>query len=161
MLVMYIFCFFKQKTAYEMRISDWSSDVCSSDLLHPFRIDQQLVDNPGETRQREVQRDRRVGTDEALDRGVRDVALMPQSHVFHRRHGVGADDARLPGEIFGQDRVALVRHGRRALLAGRSEEHTSELQSLMRLSYAVFCLKKKKQEHKQKQYKSMKILYNL
>src|SRR3546814_17116730 len=97
MLVMYIFCFFKQKTAYEMRISDWSSDVCSSDLLHPFRIDQQLVDNPGETRQREVQRDRRVGTDEALDRGVRDVALMPQSPVFHRRHGVGAADARLPG----------------------------------------------------------------
>src|SRR3546814_1080731 len=29
-----VFCFFKQKTAYEMRISDWSSDVCSSDLLH-------------------------------------------------------------------------------------------------------------------------------
>src|SRR3546814_1824732 len=29
-----IFCFFKQKTAYEMRISDWSSDVCSSDLHH-------------------------------------------------------------------------------------------------------------------------------
>src|SRR3546814_1889995 len=28
----YVFCFFKQKTAYEMRISDWSSDVCSSDL---------------------------------------------------------------------------------------------------------------------------------
>src|SRR3546814_6280979 len=33
-LVLYI-CFFKQKTAYEMRISDWSSDVCSSDLGHP------------------------------------------------------------------------------------------------------------------------------
>src|SRR3546814_20485086 len=30
------FFFFKQKTAYEMRISDWSSDVCSSDLVHPF-----------------------------------------------------------------------------------------------------------------------------
>src|SRR3546814_5244493 len=30
------FLFFKQKTAYEMRISDWSSDVCSSDLLHPL-----------------------------------------------------------------------------------------------------------------------------
>src|SRR3546814_4589724 len=30
---MFVFCFFKQKTAYEMRISDWSSDVCSSDLL--------------------------------------------------------------------------------------------------------------------------------
>src|SRR3546814_7474868 len=32
-LVVYIFCVFKQKTAYEMRISDWSSDVCSSDLM--------------------------------------------------------------------------------------------------------------------------------
>src|SRR3546814_6501915 len=39
--IFYIFCvifFFKQKTAYEMRISDWSSDVCSSDLLTPTRI---------------------------------------------------------------------------------------------------------------------------
>src|SRR3546814_2332789 len=33
-----MFFFFKQETAYEMRISDWSSDVCSSDLLRPFRI---------------------------------------------------------------------------------------------------------------------------
>src|SRR3546814_3177363 len=41
--------------------------------------------------------------------------------------------------IFGQDR---------AILAERSEEHTSELQSLMRISYAVFCLKKKKKNHK-------------
>src|SRR3546814_7882677 len=32
-MVIYIFVFFKQKTAYEMRISDWSSDVCSSDLI--------------------------------------------------------------------------------------------------------------------------------
>src|SRR3546814_20307007 len=32
-LFVFLFCFFKQKTAYEMRISDWSSDVCSSDLL--------------------------------------------------------------------------------------------------------------------------------
>src|SRR3546814_3981935 len=32
-----MFCFFKQKTAYEMRISDWSSDVCSSDLQRPLR----------------------------------------------------------------------------------------------------------------------------
>src|SRR3546814_5837187 len=34
---MYVFFFFKQKTAYEMRISDWSSDVCSSDLTHAYR----------------------------------------------------------------------------------------------------------------------------
>src|SRR3546814_8765641 len=39
----------------------------------------------------------------------------------------------------------------------RSEEHTSELQSLMRISYAVFCLKKKKKQHKQKQKKQYNI----
>src|SRR3546814_6952586 len=33
-MIVIVFCFFKQKTAYEMRISDWSSDVCSADLLH-------------------------------------------------------------------------------------------------------------------------------
>src|SRR3546814_6903115 len=43
--------------------------------------------------------------------------------------------------------------------AGRSEEHTSELQSLMRISYAVFCLKKKKQ-HKHNTYITHKIIYN-
>src|SRR3546814_2929943 len=37
-LVVFVFFFFKQKTAYEMRISDWSSDVCSSDLGHPMKI---------------------------------------------------------------------------------------------------------------------------
>src|SRR3546814_1129071 len=42
------FFFFKQKTAYEMRISDWSSDVCSSDLVHPAgdRQDRYLRANP-------------------------------------------------------------------------------------------------------------------
>src|SRR3546814_16579945 len=37
MVFIYLFCFFKQKTAYEMRISDWSSDVCSSDLVGAFQ----------------------------------------------------------------------------------------------------------------------------
>src|SRR3546814_6330415 len=37
-LVFFVFFFFKQKTAYEMRISDWSSDVCSSDLIRPARV---------------------------------------------------------------------------------------------------------------------------
>src|SRR3546814_10957332 len=39
-----LFFFFKQKTAYEMRISDWSSDVCSSDLVDGFRLEQLLAD---------------------------------------------------------------------------------------------------------------------
>src|SRR3546814_7938324 len=38
MVCLQLFFFFKQKTAYEMRISDWSSDVCSSDLSHQYRI---------------------------------------------------------------------------------------------------------------------------
>src|SRR3546814_1376200 len=48
--------------------------------------------------------------------------------------------------ISGGDRITLKRPGARALACNRvrSEEHTSELQSLMRISYAVFCLKKKK-----------------
>src|SRR3546814_9297693 len=45
-----------------------------------------------------------------------------------------------------EDRVLQVRHVH-ADLVGRSEEHTSELQSLMRISYAVFCLKKKNTEY--------------
>src|SRR3546814_5747379 len=36
-MFLFLFCFFKQKTAYEMRISDWSSDVCSSDLICQLR----------------------------------------------------------------------------------------------------------------------------
>src|SRR3546814_2645401 len=42
---MMFFFFFKQKTAYEMRISDWSSDVCSSDLREPEIVDQKQIDN--------------------------------------------------------------------------------------------------------------------
>src|SRR3546814_5515715 len=54
----------------------------------------------------------------------------------------------VPGHCYANVRQALVST---LNLAHRSEEHTSELQSLMRISYAVFCLKKKKQaEHKQK-----------
>src|SRR3546814_5758412 len=61
-------------------------------------------------------------------------ALHPQAH--QRRDLFGLDEIALHG--IGQ-RVAVERHD------PRSEEHTSELQSLMRISYAVFCLKKKKQ----------------
>src|SRR3546814_3355853 len=91
-----------------MRISDWSSDVCSSDLHQP-RHD--LV--------ADAEEDRRV------------------------EHVVGeADRGRERDDVAGEQRQL---HARLALRdAVRSEEHTSELQSLMRISYAVFCLKKKK-----------------
>src|SRR3546814_2849591 len=107
-----IFVFsFKQKTAYEMRISDWSSDVCSSDL-------------PGDV-------GARGGAALCADAGGSERLLS----------GVGQPDdrgARARGlDLGGRSR----RSG--ALAALRSEEHTSELQSLMRISYAVFCLKQK------------------
>src|SRR3546814_12265066 len=51
LFVIYIFFFFKQKTAYEMRISDWSSDVCSSDVL---RFDEEQSLQPAEAFVREV-----------------------------------------------------------------------------------------------------------
>src|SRR3546814_7307290 len=76
-----------------------------------------------------------------------------------KRNGIGAD---FEGSHKAAQRVHIgdARHGAKrgadgpveqfTLLLKRSEEHTSELQSLMRISYAVFCLKKKKKQRKQK-----------
>src|SRR3546814_5942583 len=110
-----LFCvlfFFKRKTAYEMRISDWSSDVCSSDLL--------------------CLRARGIGF------GEQALALRAARKRLIKR----------AGRIGVRDRRVIDRDGAR-IEAGiaRSEEHTSELQSLMRISYAVFCLKKKNHTH--------------
>src|SRR3546814_3917017 len=108
------FFFFKQKTAYEMRISDWSSDVCSSDLILIFRLQLGVFD---------VERvDRRLLIGRDLDGDAFQVAQVADMAV---------------GEL-GRDLDPFP-----ALGGDRSEEHTSELQSLMRISYAVFCLKKK------------------
>src|SRR3546814_4270688 len=121
------FFFFKQKTAYEMRISDWSSDVCSSDLaLHGS---QHESGRPGRPRlrlfrQRLVRREQ----DQQPPRGRADRA---DRSAAVRRFAGHAQAGRLPP-------------GPEARAAQRSEEHTSELQPLMRNSYAVFCLKKKK-----------------
>src|SRR3546814_4856171 len=62
------------------------------------------------------------------------------------RAGAPAPDDHLPRQLSGDECAGCLPHGellRRLGMRGRSEEHTSELQSLMRLSYAVFCLKKK------------------
>src|SRR3546814_4917221 len=64
-------------------------------------------------------------------------------HVDVQKGAAHQEIARLGGDIFGELGQALGRD-RAGETALRSEEHTSELQSLMRISYAVFCLKKKK-----------------
>src|SRR3546814_5999665 len=112
-----------------MRISDWSSDVCSTDL--PSR--------PGRNRpKRRRSRDRAASSPppaRRLERDADGIDGRPSAsgdHVvaFLRRPA----SAERPGDM------------EMAAVAARSEEHTSELQSLMRISYAVFCLKKKKYE---------------
>src|SRR3546814_2661545 len=112
-----------------MRISDWSSDVCSSDLDRgPERDQQPLVLVPVVDRGVEHRAERGVDLDavvEAVDEG-RDLFVGGL-----RGH---ADEMRARRQF-----TSIARKG-----PSRSEEHTSELQSLMRISYAVFCLKKKK-----------------
>src|SRR3546814_5890113 len=103
-----------------MRISDWSSDVCSSDLLErgrdaSFRVGEPLVQDLRGAHDR-------IPAREAAVAGADRVRLGHAAQIAHQREGIGVAD---------RDRVY------------RSEEHTSELQSLMRISYAVFCLKKK------------------
>src|SRR3546814_8111355 len=106
-----------------MRISDWSSDVCSSDLLGGGAKAGAHVDAFGAQRQR---RDEAAPVADAARSEHRDFHL-----VSSRGDQDQARNIVLAG-VSGEDDIP------------RSEEHTSELQSLMRISYAVFCLKKKK-----------------
>src|SRR3546814_7923192 len=104
-----------------MRISDWSSDVCSSDLSLAY--------------------------DDALDSQLDNAIPALDRHGFHASFylPLAADTLRTRLDEW---RAAAARGhelGNHTLFhqCSRSEEHTSELQSLMRISYAVFCLKKK------------------
>src|SRR3546814_7611910 len=125
--------FVKQKTAYEMRISDWSSDVCSSDL----RDQLQLLALPQERAAAWLLSE---GQLYAAD-GRRCTSILYLQHAQDR-----------PSVLSDMRNAALciwrwsrwVRNPcHQSALRSRSEEHTSELQSLMRISYAVFCLQKK------------------
>src|SRR3546814_3479588 len=133
-------CGFKQKAAYEMRMSDWSSDVCSSDLSGP------------------------AGLPESASAFLR-ILMDPFAFLASWRELIRAAPALLPPgrpfEMLTHDRPDPACHSRQRGGSGRnrcchrcrpagvrSEEHTSELQSLMRISYAVFCLKKKNNNKK-------------
>src|SRR3546814_3818717 len=103
-----------------MRISDWSSDVCSSDLLTSTDSETFWALTGGGGGTRVVINERTSLSLPALLRALEILtgvfAMTPM--IYYRRTAEGKE---------------------------RSEEHTSELQSLLRISYAVFCLKKKKQ----------------
>src|SRR3546814_2092513 len=118
-----------------MRISDWSSDVCSSDLGDAVAARRHggLCDLP--ERSDDHDREARRGAAQISADAHRTMARTPAQHA----PDVGAAAARRHRPTAG-DAGAAARKSRRRQ---RSEEHTSELQSLMRISYAVFCLKKK------------------
>src|SRR3546814_7439622 len=122
-----------------MRISDWSSDVCSSDLL----LDEPFSNLDTETRQR------LAGELRGLLRASGATVLMvthDQGEAFAMADHVGVmDGGRIlqwdtPAGLYARPAHRYVAGfvGRGALVPARSDEHTSELQSLMRLSYAVF-----------------------
>src|SRR3546814_6973693 len=133
------FFFFKQKTAYEMRISDWSSDVCSSDLIEcareAFESCDIFVFTLGLT---ETWRSRVDGTVFPVAPGVSGGTYDSERHEF-----VNLDVSEVV-----DDMEQFLKRLKAINPRVRSEEHTSELQSLMRISYAVFCLKKKIKEHR-------------
>src|SRR3546814_620534 len=206
------FFFFKQKTAYEMRISDWSSDVCSSDLSLTdddwlwggdlATIDYTIthgIRNPDHKATRTSLMPA-FGRDGILDAGqiadvvshVRVISRQEKPSASSARgatlfeancavcHGPAGEGGREVGApkltdsiwLYGGDRASItatVTEPRNGVMprwnsrldpvtikmlaayvsslgggekAPRSEEHTSELQSLMRIPYAVFCLQK-------------------
>src|SRR3546814_6846818 len=114
-----------------MRISDWSSDVCSSDLAGLDFLPRQGLDDQAAQCRRE--------------REAEEIARGRAGEYAEACCAAGEDrDTRRADRDVEQD-------GQEAAdgAEGRSEEHTSELQSLMRISYAVFCLKKKKNLNQQ------------
>src|SRR3546814_4953941 len=154
------FVFVKQKTAYEMRISDWSSDVCSFRSQIGERRHLATAASTAERSRLDAATRQLHLRIKALDRQI---ALQRARVASSRRSFAIIGDARQKNYVSridfeNQHRAHLDEEARlqelaaeRATLGGqvadnqaRSEEHTSELQALMRISYAVFCLKKKK-----------------
>src|SRR3546814_6746707 len=161
--------FFKQKTAYEMRISDWSSDVCSSDLDYPrsrWLVGPSLCCFT-------------VGADPPqcsrftfpIEKVTRRFDLYHRKHAEHAEPHPNCQQSSVPWQctvlegtakrshVQRQDRYRPFEKGARSPICGarppvfhrpdhrRSEEHTSALQPLMRHSSADFCLKQKTKTH--------------
>src|SRR3546814_1750621 len=129
-----------------MRISDWSSDVCSSDLARIVNPRTDDDPNPNGAERRPDRGTARPARRPRLDGGGGARASRPWRGLLSRhaarRRLLSRDDR--GGRVNRRALRPRSRAGRP--LRHKSEEHTSELQSLMRISYAVFCLKKKKQK---------------
>src|SRR3546814_6316289 len=111
-----------------MRISDWSSDVCSSDLPAAGPVAAVVLEF------------RRIGFQAQAGDVAAQIVEARVGHGWVTREYVARNGSR-------RDRIVIPAKAGMT----RSEEHTSELQSLMRISYAVFCLKKKKTTKRKKE----------
>src|SRR3546814_2541574 len=116
-----------------MRISDWSSDVCSSDL-------HESLPRPDRSP------DCLLVTEEILERSLRQRHEEPdlKEKEQSERHRQADNRDQVPGKAAKPAHEGTDEERSGHVDADRSEEHTSELQSLMRISYAVFCLTKKR-----------------
>src|SRR3546814_1852773 len=126
-------CFYKQKTAYEVRISDWSSDVCSSDLKGGlYHHVSQLCHHSSPI-------------SNYIARMEQTTLAALSAFAFATSITQGPNNMMLmaSGANFGLRRPVPHALGIGIGFTLRSEEPTSELPSLMRTSYASFCLKKK------------------
>src|SRR3546814_10453198 len=135
--------FFKQKSAYEMRIRYWSSDVCSSDL---GRLRDRKGSASGSAIPSASTYSHRPWTPQSAGTAATAPSRdRPASLWSHRAWRGRPPSTRSPSPS-----------AEPAPPAHRSEEHTSELQSLMRISYAVFCLKNKITQNHKEEKKSAK-----
>src|SRR3546814_982528 len=125
-----------------MRISDWSSDVCSSDLADlDRRLDGLVLQNEAIVTDTEVRPDDRTRADvggKPVSGRLRAMVLVLAEPV---QPVIGERDVH--ARLVRRKALLNLAEGQEGQSVERSEEHTSELQSLMRISYAVFCLKKK------------------
>src|SRR3546814_1058555 len=143
-MILYLLFCFKQKTAYEMRISDWSSDVCSSDLSNGIRSTSDgssvlsvvyrisAPDSAPEIPKRLC----RISASTRVNTSVGASATETRRVLLRRSPRNSTRRCSQPVPIRSGSTTAVI-------TSPRSDEHTSELQSLMRISYAVFCLKQK------------------
>src|SRR3546814_8024641 len=115
-----------------MLISDWSSDVCSSDLMNANEVIATLA-----SRESSIA----VHPNDHVNMGQSSNDVVPSA--IHVAATLAIERQLLPALKHLRARIRKRAKGLNAVVK-RSEEHTSELQSLMRNSYAVFCLKKKK-----------------
>src|SRR3546814_5225291 len=143
---LYVIFFFKQKTAYEMRISDWSSDVCSSDLVELIKVAVQhaagrlpvIAGIGGNSTSEAIELShhaKEVGAQAGLS--VVPYYNKPTQEGLYQHFKTISEAVDLPAILYNVPGRTVA-----DMSNDRSEAHTSELQSLMRISYDVFCLKK-------------------